>query len=163
MNLMPTCTKNSQIQIEILYISSEARFILFKHATFITPATTYSGSVTLSTLIHTQTSCCALLLMRKVLNPTDMREYLASIMSTFGLRIWWFLVHWFGEVPDYHLGFRRARLPAIGFVDLTDKFAFSFVDPANVVHGCHLIPALDTGQNADLLPWLWYKLFIWFI
>ena len=76
-----------------------------------------------------------------------------GIMPTFGLRIWWFLVHWFGEVPDYHLGFRRARLPAIGFVDLTDEFAFSFVDPANVVHGCHLIPALDTGRNADLLPW----------
>ena len=62
-------------------------------------------------------------------------------------------VHWFGEVPDYHSGSCRARLPAIGFVDSTDKFAFSFVDPANVVHGCHLILAFDTGQNADLLPW----------
>ena len=50
-------------------------------------------------------------------------------------------VHWFGEVPGYRSGFRRARLPAIGFVESTDDFAFSFVDPANVVCGCHLIPA----------------------
>ena len=48
---------------------------------------------------------------------------------------------------------RRARLPSIGFVDSTDEFAFSFVDPANVVRGCHLIPAFDTGRSADLLPW----------
>ena len=54
-------------------------------------------------------------------------------------------------VPDYRSGFRRARLPAIGFVESTDEFAFSFID--NVVRGCHLIPAFDTGQNADLLPW----------
>ena len=62
-------------------------------------------------------------------------------------------VHWFGKVPDFHSGFRRARLPAIGFIDLTDEFAFSFVDPANVVCRCHLILAFNAGQNADLLPW----------
>ena len=44
-------------------------------------------------------------------------------------------VRWFGKVPDYCSGFRRAHLPVIGFIDSTDKFAFSFVDPANVVHG----------------------------
>ena len=63
-------------------------------------------------------------------------------------------VCWFGEVPDYCSGLCRACLPAIGFIDSTDKFAFSFVDPANVVCRCHLIPAFDTGWNADLLPWL---------
>ena len=62
-------------------------------------------------------------------------------------------VCWFGEVPDYCSGFRRACLPTIGFIDSTDKFAFSFVDPANVLCGCHLILAFDAGQNADLLPW----------
>ena len=71
----------------IPYALSEARFILFKHATSITPATTYSGSVTRSTLIHTQILCCALPLTKKVLNPTGMREFLASIMLTFRLII----------------------------------------------------------------------------
>ena len=154
---MPTCTKSSLIQIEIPYTLSEARFILFKHATSITPATTYSGSVTPSTLVHTQILCCALPLMRKVLNPTGMREFLASIMPTFwaensvipGARnvrhmdfLW---VRWFSEAPGYRSGFHRARLPAIGFVESTDDFAFSFVDPANVLCGCYLIPAFDAG------------------
>ena len=62
-------------------------------------------------------------------------------------------VRWFGKVPDYHSGFSRACLPTICFVDSTDEFFFSFVDPANVVHGCHLIRAFDAGRNADLLPW----------
>ena len=62
-------------------------------------------------------------------------------------------VRWFGEVPGYRSGFRRARLPAIGFVESTDDFAFCFVDPANVLRGCHLIPAFDAGRGADLLPW----------
>ena len=162
MNLMLTRTKNSWIQMKIPYALSEARFIPFKHATSITPATTYSGSVTPSTLIYTQILCCALLLTRMVLNPTGMQEFLASIMTTSGLRIpgarnvrnmdflW---VHWFGEVPGYRSGFRRACLPIIGFVESSDEFAFSFVDPANVVHGCHLIPAFDAGWSADLLPW----------
>ena len=78
-------------------------------------------------------------------------------MPTFGLR---FGDSWCQKCQAYGFslgplvsGFRRARLPAIGFVESTDDFAFSFVDPANVVHGCHLIPAFDTGRSADLLPW----------
>ncbi len=155
---MVTCTKNSQIQIKTQFILSDANFILFKHATSITPATTYSGNVTPSTLIHTQILCYALLLMRKMLNPTGMRECSESIMPTFGPRIWWFLVpkmwvHWLGEEPGYHSWFYQACLPKIGFVESTDEFAFSFVDPANVVWECHLIPAFNAGRSADLLPW----------
>src|ERR1700678_766811 len=48
-------------------------------------------------------------------------------------------VHWFGKEPEYISGSRRARLPKVGFVKSTDEFAFSFVDPANVVCGCHLV------------------------
>ena len=62
-------------------------------------------------------------------------------------------VRWFGDEPGYRSGFRQAHLPKIGFVESTDEFAFSFVDPANVVRGCHLIPAFNAGRSADLLPW----------
>jgi hypothetical protein len=62
-------------------------------------------------------------------------------------------VCWFGEEPGYRSGFRQARLPKIGFVESTDEFAFSFIDPANVVCGCHLIPAFNAGRSADLFPW----------
>src|SRR5580698_6720591 len=89
---MATCMKNSRIQIETPYALWEARSILFKRAASIIPAMTCSSSVIPSTLIHTQTLCCALLLTRKVLNPTGMREFLESIMPTFGLRIRRFLV-----------------------------------------------------------------------
>ena len=62
-------------------------------------------------------------------------------------------VRWFGDEPGYYSGFRRARLPKIGFVESTDEFAFSFIDPANVVRGCHLIPAFNAGRSPDLLPY----------
>ena len=60
-------------------------------------------------------------------------------------------VRWFGEEPGYCSGFCRARLPKIGFVESTDDFSFSFVDPANVVRGCHLIPAFNAGRSTTLL------------
>jgi len=61
-------------------------------------------------------------------------------------------VRWFGEEPGYRSGFCQAHLPKIGFVESTDDFAFSFVDPANVVRGCHLIPTFSAGRSTDLLP-----------
>ncbi len=62
-------------------------------------------------------------------------------------------VRWFGEDPGYHSGFRQARLPKIGFIESTDEFAFSFINPADVVRGCHLIPAFRFGRSAGPLPW----------
>ena len=62
-------------------------------------------------------------------------------------------VRWFGDEPGYHSGFRRACLPKIGFVESTDDFAFSFVDPADVICGSHLIPAFNAGRSAVLLPY----------
>jgi hypothetical protein len=62
-------------------------------------------------------------------------------------------VRWLDEEPGYRSGFYQACLPKIGFVEFTDEFAFSFVDPANVVRGCHLIPAFNAGRSAALLPW----------
>ena len=61
-------------------------------------------------------------------------------------------VCWFGKEPGYHSGFCQAHLPKIGFVESTDDFTFSFIDPANVVCGCHLILAFSAGQSTDLLP-----------
>ena len=60
-------------------------------------------------------------------------------------------VRWFGDVAGYRSGFRKARLPKIGFVESTDDYAFSFVDPASVIRGCHLIPAFNGGRR-KLLP-----------
>lgn len=62
-------------------------------------------------------------------------------------------VRWFGMEPSpYRHGFHRARLPKIGFVEASDDYAFTFLDPAQVIRGVHLIPAFSAGRTSDLLP-----------
>jgi hypothetical protein len=61
-------------------------------------------------------------------------------------------VRWFGSEPGYNWGFSRARMPKIGFVEWNDPFSFTFLDPAHVVRGCHLIPAFAEGRTSALLP-----------
>jgi hypothetical protein len=61
-------------------------------------------------------------------------------------------VRWFGVEPGrYRHRFRFARLPKIGFVESTDKYAFTFLDPTQVIRGSHLIPAFSEGQTSALL------------
>jgi hypothetical protein len=62
-------------------------------------------------------------------------------------------VRWFGMEPGrYRHGFDCARLPKIGFVESTDSYAFTFLDPAQVIRGAHLIPAFSEGRTKNLLP-----------
>ncbi len=62
-------------------------------------------------------------------------------------------VRWFGMEPGrYRHGFHYARLPKIGFVESTDQYAFTFLDPAQVIRGVHAIPAFSEGCTQDLLP-----------
>jgi hypothetical protein len=62
-------------------------------------------------------------------------------------------VRWFGMEPGrYHHGFHYARLPKVGFVESTDPYAFTFLDPAQVIRGAHVIPAFSEGHTQDLLP-----------
>ena len=75
----------------------------------------------------------------------DVRDH-----STHSMNFLW--VRWFGTEPGYNWGFSHARLPKIGFVEWNDPFAFTFLDPAHVVRGCHLIPAFAEGRTSTLLP-----------
>lgn len=62
-------------------------------------------------------------------------------------------VRWFGVEPGrYCHGFRYARLPKFGFVESTDDYAFTFLDPALVIRGVHMIPAFAKGRTTALLP-----------
>jgi hypothetical protein len=61
-------------------------------------------------------------------------------------------VQWFGVEPGrYCHGFYYTRLPKIGFVELMDKYAFTFLDPEQVIRGSHLIPAFSEGRTLALL------------
>ena len=62
-------------------------------------------------------------------------------------------VCWFGMEPgSYHHGFCHANLPKIGFVESLDNYAFTFLDPAQVIRGAHIIPAFLEGRTSALLP-----------
>ena len=61
-------------------------------------------------------------------------------------------VRYFGSKPGYNWGFSCACLPKISFVEWNDPFAFTFLDPAHVVRGCHLIPVFAEGHTLTLLP-----------
>ena len=62
-------------------------------------------------------------------------------------------VRWFGMEPGrYRHGIRHARLPKIGFVQSSDQYAFTFLDPAQVIRGVHVIPAFVEGRTSALLP-----------
>ena len=70
--------------------------------------------------------------------------------SIHSMNILW--VRWFGSESDYNWGFSHACLPKISFVKWNDPFAFTFLDPAHIVRGCHLIPAFAEGCTSTLLP-----------
>jgi hypothetical protein len=56
------------------------------------------------------------------------------------------------EPGQYRHGFQFGRLPKIGFVESTDNYAFTFLDPAQVIRGAHLIPTFAEGRTSGLLP-----------
>lgn len=65
------------------------------------------------------------------------------------------LVRWFGSEPGYRSGFQGARLPKVGFVEYNpnhDSFAFGFLDPKQIIRGCHLVPDFNSGSGLNLLP-----------
>ena len=57
-------------------------------------------------------------------------------------------VHWFG-LNDEIGGWRTKKLHQIGFVKGDE--AFGFINPADVIHGVHLIPQFSLGQTKELL------------
>jgi len=62
-------------------------------------------------------------------------------------------VQWFGVEPGwYRHRFRFGHLPKIGFVESVDSYAFTFLDPAQVIRSAHLIPAFTEGCSSTLLP-----------
>ena len=62
-------------------------------------------------------------------------------------------VWWFGMEPSqYRHGCHIGRLPKIGFVESTDKYAFTFLNPAQAIRGAHLIPMFAEGHSSALLP-----------
>jgi len=79
-------------------------------------------------------------------------SYHQEVQSSLQHRMDFLWVRWFGMEPEYRYGFRYTRLPKIGFMVSTDKYAFGFLDPMQVIRGAHVIPAFSEGRTVDLLP-----------
>ncbi|KAG8914957.1 hypothetical protein FRC01_003851 [Tulasnella sp. 417] len=61
-------------------------------------------------------------------------------------------IRWLGVDPDRKGGTNLRRLDRVGYVPDSDKpGAFGFINPADVIRGCHLIPTFHEGTRDDLL------------
>ncbi|KAL1657397.1 hypothetical protein GGF50DRAFT_93320, partial [Schizophyllum commune] len=67
-------------------------------------------------------------------------------------RMEFFFVRWLGADPDHIYGPSVMRLERVGYVPQGHPSgAFGFLDPAQVVRACHLIPAFHFGRTLALL------------
>jgi hypothetical protein len=60
-------------------------------------------------------------------------------------------VRWLAPLADHQSGMACARLPKVAFVDESDRDAFGFLDPAQVIRSSHLIPAFASGRGTSSL------------
>jgi hypothetical protein len=55
-------------------------------------------------------------------------------------------VRWYRSVDTFHSGWSTQKLDRVQFASMTDEDAFDFVDPADVLRGCHIVPAFASGK-----------------
>lgn len=62
-------------------------------------------------------------------------------------------VRWLAPLmsSDYQSGMQHARLPKVAFVEESDRDAFGFLDPGQIIRGAHLIPAFASGRGVSSL------------
>ena len=60
-------------------------------------------------------------------------------------RIEFLWVRWFDVIQDHSSLWEQQTLDTVRFLPMADSDAFGFVDPADVLRGCHVIPAFADG------------------
>ncbi|KAH7877053.1 uncharacterized protein C8R40DRAFT_1168980 [Lentinula edodes] len=61
-------------------------------------------------------------------------------------------VRWFGLANEQEqYGISTKHMPKLGFIDTSNPESFGFVDPSNVIRGCHIIPAFSDGKTDQFL------------
>jgi hypothetical protein len=56
-------------------------------------------------------------------------------------------VRWFQQATDTPCGWASASLDRLRFRPMAQDDAFGFLNPADVLRGCHIIPAFSEGQK----------------
>ena len=63
------------------------------------------------------------------------------------IRMEFLWVRWFRRVESSKAGWGAYRLDQIQFPPMVEDEAFGFVDPLDVMRGCHIIPAFASGKR----------------
>ena len=61
-------------------------------------------------------------------------------------RVEFLWVRWFEVLQDCSSMWEHDVLDTVKFLPMADQDAFGFVDPADVLRGCHIIPSFTDGQ-----------------
>lgn len=56
-------------------------------------------------------------------------------------------VRWYEAVETVCTGWDVQRLDRIQFVSIADEGAFGFINPSDVLRGCHIVPAFASGKR----------------
>jgi hypothetical protein len=56
-------------------------------------------------------------------------------------------VRWFEVVKPASSGWEASKLDSVRFPPLCEEASFGFVDPKDVLRGCHVIPAFAKGRH----------------
>jgi hypothetical protein len=56
-------------------------------------------------------------------------------------------VRWYDHVADVPTGWDACRLDRLRFSPMSSEGAFSFVDPADILRSCHIIPRFAVGRQ----------------
>lgn len=57
-------------------------------------------------------------------------------------------VRWYDHDPEQRMSWESRRLPSLSIVPAEEEGAYGFLDPADVVRGCHIIPAFRYGEGS---------------
>lgn len=70
-----------------------------------------------------------------------------DIMDTRPQRMEFLWVRWFRLEDEESDSWQTRRLDAVSFPSVNDPDAFSFLDPADVVRSCYVVPVFHEGQR----------------
>ena len=79
---------------------------------------------------------------------SDVVYFSPSTNSSVAESLEFVLVHWYRRDTSYKAGFKQGRLHRLQPMEPEDPDAFGFLDPDDIIRGCHLIPAFAHGSEA---------------
>ena len=74
-----------------------------------------------------------------IYTSSGFKDYIARCLEF----LW---VGWF-ETIDVPAGWEHMTLDSLKFIPMTQDDAYGFIDPTNILRGCHLIPAFASGRK----------------